>query len=682
MPLNKAEALRQAELFLARGKLASAIAVYQKLVEEDPLDLTSVCALGDIYVKADRSQDAIKDFSRIADKYRDLGLYIKAAYLLRKIHELDQSDPSVSMRLADVYSREGLHDKAHDAFVEAGAIFAQQGRMMEALEANDRALAIDPDSRQAKTAIAVLSGELGAAKHSQPPAPVQNSGAQNIPTQAAAPNGNPDPVEKRSKRVDDGLIIKQISKAELAAGYGDVDQAVAILRDLLARQPDSVEVHTKLKDIYLRYEMVDQASQECLEIARIYAASGDADRAKDFIVRAQRLNRSQKPSIDISLTSAPPLSTVPPLSGPQAPRDSQPMPEVAVSASGDLKLGTVVSQPKVDTGGRLKPPVAPEPLPQVVPPFEEQVTPPSPPPFERPADLDLASPPVNDTTRLVFEESTLARVEEPSPALAHAEAFYEESPKKSKKAVYAVAAGLLIAALGVGAVVGPKMYERKLDNEYRVLVQATEELPTMATPGVGDELMSEQMDVPAADAPAKETETTSQRPEPDRPDKKQLQNDQPVRTVAATPNTNQQTRAQKPSAPAPPMVGMVNSPTGGVDNPVPKGLPGNANTTGPEAPPPPVAASRRTGIVTRGEAIRQVQPVYPEMARTAGQSGSVTVEISVNEKGDVVSARAISGPQLLRDSAVTAAKRWKFKPAMRDGVPITCVGVINFNFKM
>src|SRR5215468_7095154 len=188
MPLNKAEALRQAELFLARGKLASAIAVYQKVVEEDPLDLTSVCALGDIYVKADRSQDAVKDFSRIADKYRELGLYIKAAYLLRKIHELDPNDASISMRLADVYSREGLHDKAHDAFVEAGAIFARQGRMMEALEANDRALAIDPDSRPAKTAIEALSGELETVRQT-PSAATLNSGAERAQT-----NGSSDPI--------------------------------------------------------------------------------------------------------------------------------------------------------------------------------------------------------------------------------------------------------------------------------------------------------------------------------------------------------------------------------------------------------------------------------------------------------------------------------------------------------
>jgi protein TonB len=77
-----------------------------------------------------------------------------------------------------------------------------------------------------------------------------------------------------------------------------------------------------------------------------------------------------------------------------------------------------------------------------------------------------------------------------------------------------------------------------------------------------------------------------------------------------------------------------------------------------------------------------VQPEYPSIARVAGQKGVVTVEVSINERGDVVSARAIAGPPMLRDSATAAARRWKFKPATRDGKPITSTSTISFNFKM
>jgi protein TonB len=86
--------------------------------------------------------------------------------------------------------------------------------------------------------------------------------------------------------------------------------------------------------------------------------------------------------------------------------------------------------------------------------------------------------------------------------------------------------------------------------------------------------------------------------------------------------------------------------------------------------------------MVRGESIKQVQPDYPPLAKSTGQSGVVAVEVTISEKGDVVSARALSGPPLLRDAAVSAAKRWKFKPSTRDSKPVASVSTISFKFTM
>jgi TonB family protein len=74
------------------------------------------------------------------------------------------------------------------------------------------------------------------------------------------------------------------------------------------------------------------------------------------------------------------------------------------------------------------------------------------------------------------------------------------------------------------------------------------------------------------------------------------------------------------------------------------------------------------------------QPEYPEVARTAGQSGSVAVEVLIDESGSVIGARAISGPPLLQDASVNAAKGAQFSPTRLQGEPVKVKGVITYDF--
>jgi protein TonB len=80
--------------------------------------------------------------------------------------------------------------------------------------------------------------------------------------------------------------------------------------------------------------------------------------------------------------------------------------------------------------------------------------------------------------------------------------------------------------------------------------------------------------------------------------------------------------------------------------------------------------------------IKRVQPDYPPLARAAKVSGAVAVEVVVDEAGDVVSARAISGHPLLKDAAVDAARQWKFEILIVNGKPARFVGTVTFNFQL
>ena len=107
-----------------------------------------------------------------------------------------------------------------------------------------------------------------------------------------------------------------------------------------------------------------------------------------------------------------------------------------------------------------------------------------------------------------------------------------------------------------------------------------------------------------------------------------------------------------------------------------------------EPPPPPTRApvpkpkTVVSGGVLNGKAISKPQPAYPPIAKAARASGTVTVQILVDESGRVVSASAVSGHPLLQQAAVSAARNARFSPTLLSGQPVKVSGVITYNFKL
>ncbi|MBC7901446.1 MAG: TonB family protein, partial [Saprospiraceae bacterium] len=87
-----------------------------------------------------------------------------------------------------------------------------------------------------------------------------------------------------------------------------------------------------------------------------------------------------------------------------------------------------------------------------------------------------------------------------------------------------------------------------------------------------------------------------------------------------------------------------------------------------------------SGGVVNSKAVTLPQPSYPPAARAVSASGSVNVQVLIDENGKVVSANAVSGHPLLRGAAVEAARSATFKPTLLSGRPVKVSGVITYNF--
>jgi len=94
------------------------------------------------------------------------------------------------------------------------------------------------------------------------------------------------------------------------------------------------------------------------------------------------------------------------------------------------------------------------------------------------------------------------------------------------------------------------------------------------------------------------------------------------------------------------------------------------------------AAKRRpiSGGVLNGKALVLPTPDYPADAKAAGAAGSVAVQVTVDEMGTVIEAKAVSGHILLQQPSVNAALQARFSPTSLMGEPVKVSGVIVYNF--
>jgi len=87
-----------------------------------------------------------------------------------------------------------------------------------------------------------------------------------------------------------------------------------------------------------------------------------------------------------------------------------------------------------------------------------------------------------------------------------------------------------------------------------------------------------------------------------------------------------------------------------------------------------------SGGVLNGKALKLAKPYYPQSARDSGASGTVVVQILIDETGKVISARAISGHPDLQKVSEDAALESEFSPTRLEGKPVKVTGVIQYNF--
>ena len=142
---NKQKLLSSAEKFVQQGKLQNAISEYEKILKNDPKDLTVANTVGDLYARLGENEKAIHCFKSVGDAYATQGFTVKAIAMYKKITKIKSSLESV-LKLAELYTQQGLFNDARAQYLQVAEEFLRGGELEQAVRIFQKILEMDPEN--------------------------------------------------------------------------------------------------------------------------------------------------------------------------------------------------------------------------------------------------------------------------------------------------------------------------------------------------------------------------------------------------------------------------------------------------------------------------------------------------------------------------------------------------------
>lgn len=148
MSFDKGKAMRNAERFVAQGKIRAAIAEYRAVVDNDPRDIATLNMLGDLYAKNSEKKDAVKCYLQVAEHYNKQGFAQKAIAIYNKISRIQPESIEVSAKLAELHKGKGSLSEARSHYMTLAEHYQKSGKRLEALAMYKQIALLDPNNTE------------------------------------------------------------------------------------------------------------------------------------------------------------------------------------------------------------------------------------------------------------------------------------------------------------------------------------------------------------------------------------------------------------------------------------------------------------------------------------------------------------------------------------------------------
>lgn len=244
---DDSESLIKCAMLLKRsGKYKDALNYISRAIELEPSNTELYKLSGEIYLLLDDKPSAWDSYKRVVntlieEKRTDEALEIIEQF--RDVAPLETGRLQISL-----YRAKGDREREFQSLLFVADLLHDQGLGEEAIGLYRDALRIHPDDLNLKKLLAEREVK---------------------------------PSETEEKTVEELLI-----DADIFIKYSLFDEARAILEELKVKDPMNIEVHRRLKSLYLDSGDKEQAVTECLILSEIFGRLGEMDRRDSFLKEA------------------------------------------------------------------------------------------------------------------------------------------------------------------------------------------------------------------------------------------------------------------------------------------------------------------------------------------------------------------------------------------------------------
>lgn len=259
---NKAKVLASAEKFVQQGKLTNAITEYEKIIKEDPKDLTVLNTVGDLYARVGQNEQAVRYFKMVGDQYAQTGFTVKAIAIYKKLSKLATSNAEHITKLAELYTQQGLFTDARAQYMLMADAHLRAGETNQAARIFQKILELDPENAAMQAKLADLYMKLGKKEDALK---IYSSAAE-----ALYARGSMDAAAEALNKVitlDPNNAGGQLLRGMIAADSGDHLSAIQYLElvpDLNSR-PDTLRALLRARMESSNIEGADDLAQTLLE---------------------------------------------------------------------------------------------------------------------------------------------------------------------------------------------------------------------------------------------------------------------------------------------------------------------------------------------------------------------------------------------------------------------------------